>query len=123
MCKKLLVMLLSTAMIFATLSTTASAAVVTTQQVVAFDHRQGLINNINNNLQRRDVQQAMINLGVDPKEAEQRVSVLSNHELAELDSRINDLPAGGSVLALIGAVFVVLLILELTGVTNVFSKF
>jgi len=116
-------MLLSIAMIFASLSTTVSAAVVTTQQVVAFDHRQGLINNINNNLQRREVQQAMINLGVNPQEAEQRVSVLSNQELAELDSRINDLPAGGSVLALIGAVFVVLLILELTGVTNVFSNF
>jgi len=41
--------------------------------------------------------------------------------LAELNSQLDSLPAGG-VLALIGAVFVVLLILELTGVINVFSK-
>jgi hypothetical protein len=32
------------------------------------------------------------------------------------------LPAGGSLLGLIGAVFVVLLILEVTGVIDIFKK-
>jgi uncharacterized membrane protein (Fun14 family) len=41
----------------------------------------------------------------------------------QLSSQIESLPAGGdSVLVLIGAVFVVLLILELTGVIDIFKK-
>jgi hypothetical protein len=35
---------------------------------------------------------------------------------------MQDLPAGGSALAVIGVVFLVLLILELVGVTNIFTK-
>jgi Family of unknown function (DUF6627) len=121
--KKVIVLVLSVSVAFAALLNSASAAVVTTQQVLSMDQRQELVNNINSQLQRRDVRQAMVSLGVDPRQAEQRVSSLSSQELAELDWRINDLPAGGSILALIGAVFVVLIILELTGVTNVFSNF
>jgi hypothetical protein len=32
------------------------------------------------------------------------------------------MPAGGSVLAVVGVVFIVLLILELTGVIDIFNK-
>jgi len=74
-------------------------------------------------LARDDVRDQMIQLGVNPAEAQTRVVQLTESELLELKSRIDELPAGGSVLALIGAVFVVLLILELVGVINIFQKF
>jgi hypothetical protein len=65
----------------------------------------------------------MIDMGVDPAQALLRVSSLSDQELAQLDEQIDTLPAGGdSVLAIIGIVFIVLLILELTGVINIFNK-
>jgi len=63
----------------------------------------------------------MIALGVDPGQARLRVSSLSDTELDQLAGELETLPAGGDILALIGAVFVVLLILELTGVINVFK--
>ena len=66
----------------------------------------------------------MLAFGVDPENVQDRLDVLTDEELMQLASRLPDMPAGGdSILALIGVVFVVLLILELVGVTNVFAKF
>ena len=41
---------------------------------------------------------------------------------SDMAKKMQDAPAGGDVLVLVGAVFVVLLILELTGVTDIFKK-
>ncbi len=65
----------------------------------------------------------MIGLGVNPSDAQARVAALTDSELQALDQRIESMPAGGDVLAVIGIVFIVLLILELTGVINIFKKF
>jgi len=54
-------------------------------------------------------------------QAQARVASLSDLELAQLDGQLDSLPAGGS-LALVGAVFVVLMILEFTGVIDIFKR-
>jgi hypothetical protein len=38
-----------------------------------------------------------------------------------LDARIDEMPTGSGVIGIVGAVFVVLLVLELVGVTNIFT--
>ena len=81
------------------------------------------IDRINGFLAQDSVRQQMINLGVDPNDAQARVSALTDSELQALDQRIATAPAGGDFLAVIGIVFIVLLILELTGVINIFKKF
>lgn len=73
-------------------------------------------------LAREEVREQMVALGVNPDDASNRVAALTDQELTLLQYHINDLPAGSSALALIGAVFLVLIILELVGVTNIFSK-
>jgi hypothetical protein len=63
-------------------------------------------------------------LGVDPAEAQRRVDALSDAELAALQGRLDQLPAGGFVGAIVGAaliVFLVLLITDLAGLTDVFT--
>jgi hypothetical protein len=85
------------------------------------DAREARIADLQSELAREEVQHAMIALGVDPGQARLRVSSLSDTELDQLAGELETLPAGGDILALIGAVFVVLLILELTGVINVFK--
>ena len=122
MIKKCIALILSSTLIFASFTSHVAAAVVGTQQAFSIEQRQGSINHIQSELQRADVQQAMIELGVDPQQALLRVNSLSDQELVELNSQLDNLPAGGSILALVGAVFVVLLILELTGVINIFNK-
>jgi hypothetical protein len=74
-------------------------------------------------LSRDDVQKQLVALGVNPADARDRVAALTDQELKQLQDRINKLPAGGDAfLAVLGAVLVVLIVLELVGVTNVFNK-
>lgn len=76
-------------------------------------------------LEREDVQQAMVEQGVDLSEARQRVASLSDAELAQVAQAMDQLPAGGDGLgAVIGAavlIFLVLLITDILGFTNVFN--
>ncbi|NND45007.1 MAG: PA2779 family protein [Xanthomonadales bacterium] len=109
-------------LIWSGLATQVSAAMIQTQDVLAIDARQERIEAIHGELARDEVQQAMIELGVDPQEAHLRVASMSDQELVQLEQQLDSLPAGGSFFGVVGVVFVVLLILELVGVTNVFTK-
>lgn len=105
------------------LQSTASAAVIGTQDYLAAEARAGHLAEINEALSRADVQAQLVALGVDPAHAATRAAALSDAELAQVAEQMQTLPAGGdSFLAVIGIVFLVLLILELTGVTDIFKK-
>ncbi len=121
-----IVILLSSVLVWAGFSTTVAAAVVSTGDAFAIERSatgsSEHLAQVQAVMARHDVQQAMIQLGVDPVEAELRVAALSGPELAQLQGQLDQLPAGGSLLGLIGAVFVVLLILEVTGVIDIFKK-
>ena len=71
---------------------------------------------------RENVQEQIIALGADPAEVQERIAALTAGELRLLEQEINNMPAGSGVLVVIGIVFVVLIILELTGVINIFTK-
>jgi hypothetical protein len=65
----------------------------------------------------------LVGLGVDPLEAQRRVAALSAEEVAAVQGRLDQLPAGGFVGEVVGAiliVFLVLLITDIAGLTNVF---
>ncbi len=63
-------------------------------------------------------------LGVDPVDASARVDSLTAAELHLLESRLADLPAGGTgVIEVVGIVAIVLIVLELLNVTNFFTEF
>ncbi len=72
---------------------------------------------------RDEVRAQLEGFGVESSMAAERAAQLSDAELQQLAMNIDSQPAGGSALAVVGIVFVVLLILELVGVTNVFSSF
>jgi hypothetical protein len=99
----------------------AQAAIVGTDAAMAMSERDDALTRINAVLMRDDVRGQLEALGVDPEDAMARVNALTNAELAALQARLDELPAGGSLLGILGAVLVVLLVLELLGVTNVFT--
>ncbi len=102
----------------------AHAAVIGTPTFSQSMSRDARIERINGFLARDSVRNQMISLGVEPNDAQTRVAALTDSELQALDQRIDSMPAGGDgFFALVGVVFVVLLILELLGVTHIFSKF
>jgi hypothetical protein len=71
---------------------------------------------------REDVREKMAALGVNPDDAANRIAALTDQEVSQLQNRIDELPAGSGVLAVLGIVLVVLIVLELVGVTNVFNR-
>ncbi len=71
-------------------------------------------------LARDEVRAQMLALGVDPAEVEARVALLGDEEIRELAGRLDALPAGGSVLGVVFAVFIVLLVTDILGLTKVF---
>jgi hypothetical protein len=102
------------------------AVIVGTEQAMGLaaqaDARTDLLAEVRSALQREDVQKQLVELGVDPQLALERIGSLTPDELAALDGQLDDLPAGGSLLAVLGVLLVVLIVLDLVGVTNVFAK-
>lgn len=121
MYKKIIATLCSVLLLWSAMVTGVSAAVVTTRDAMALQTHQQRLSEVQSVMARAEVQQAMIDMGVDPTQASMRVASLSPQELADLHSNLNTAPAGG-ILGLIGAVFIVLLILEVTGVIDIFKK-
>ena len=75
-------------------------------------------------ISRNDIKKSLISQGIDPDEAKTRVDSLSDDEVIEVADKIEQLPAGGGVFgAIIGAaliVFLVLLLTDILGYTDVF---
>ena len=101
---------------------TATAGVISTQQALSAEMCAVKETQVRSSLARDDVRQAMQRLGVDPADADARIASLSDAELVRMQGELDSLPAGGDALAVIGVVFLVLLILELVGVTNIFNR-
>jgi hypothetical protein len=110
-------------LIVATFPQQALAALIQTPDAIAAQQGGQPIERMTRLLAREDVRAQLVQMGIDPTVAEERVAALTEAEAAQLQQQLDSLPAGGdSVLAVIGIVFIVLLILELTGVINIFSK-
>lgn len=100
----------------------ASAAMIDTNAAVAATTRAANLARVDSVLARADVQQRLTDLGVEPQAAHDRAAALTDAELANFATQLEHAPAGGDILAVIGVVFVVLMILEFTGVIDIFKK-
>lgn len=98
----------------------ATAAMMGTAEV-APDMRGEQLERVDRFLAREQVRDLLLAQGVAQEDARARVAALSDTELALLSRQIDELPAGAGGLALIGAVFVILVVLEIVGVINVFK--
>jgi len=113
---------LSFAVLNAGLLQSAQAGVVDTAALVQTS-RDTSIASIQSQLARSEVRAQLQKFGVESADIESRMAVMSDQELAQLAKRMQETPAGGDgLLAVIGLTFVVLIILELTGVINIFNR-
>ncbi len=71
-------------------------------------------------LDREDVRQQLVAMGVDPKAAQERVAALSDEEIQNLNGRVQSLPAGGDILGVAVLIFLVLLLTDILGYTDIF---
>jgi len=102
----------------------AYAAMIGTETVLETSRGQEARVYLKSLLAREDVQAALIARGLDPQEAKARIDSLSDAEAVNAADKFEQLPAGGGVLEtlLIVAflVFLILLITDIAGYTNVF---
>ena len=100
------------------------AAMVPTEATLDKTIAQDARNHLKTLISRNDIKDALISQGIDPDEAKARVDSLSDSEVIKVADKIEQLPAGRGVFgAILGAaliVFLVLLITDILGYTDVF---
>ena len=102
---------------------TAMAALIGTEDLVSSQKATEARAYINTVLAREDIQQLLMARGIDPIEAQARVGVLTDQEAIRMAETMENLPAGGSIAWIFGLavlVFLVLLVTDLLGYTNIF---
>lgn len=100
----------------------APAGMIGTSQLLENEARAESLTRIEMLLARDDVGQQLVALGVEPALVLERLNAMTTEELLALEHRFDEQVAGGDALAIIGTVFLVLLILELVGVTDIFKS-
>ena len=117
----LVILALST---FSIISAPAHAAMVNTAEILKQSKHNFDRDRINTFLGRSEVQKHLLNWGINPEEAKARTDSLTDQEIEKIVARIDQLPAGGGALGtIVGAaliIFVVLLITDILGLTDIF---
>ncbi|GGB79763.1 hypothetical protein GCM10011352_01780 [Marinobacterium zhoushanense] len=107
---------------FAGIQAPAYAAIVGTDQIAAETELDTQRARIHDMLARDDVKQQMIDLGVDPNMVQERVNGMTPAELAQVEGRLDQLPAGSGALGTIALVLLILILLDVAGVTDIFPR-
>lgn len=121
MIKKIVALVLSGLLVSVGFTGQVAATVIGTQEALRTESHQARVSEVQALLARSDIADAMVQMGVDPAEAQLRVAALSEAELVDLQDQLENAPAGG-VLAVLGVILVVFIILDLTGVVKVFRR-
>lgn len=118
--KRLISSLLIVSMSLAGLPISAQAGIVSTEEVISAEAAAANLDRVSSFLARQDVQQALQEQGISAQAAVDRVKAMSDEEVAALAGRVDQAPAGGNVLGILFAVFVILLVTDILGLTKVF---
>lgn len=111
----------ASAMVGMTMPLSVQAGPVDTESVAAADAARVDRDSLRGMLDRAEVRAQLQALGVDPEAARARIDTLSDDEIAQIQGRLHELPAGGSdILGVVFAVFIILLVTDILGLTKVF---
>ncbi len=97
-----------------------SMDLVSTQSVLAADRAGADRQRIQETPARADVQDQLVKQGVDLDEVEARVASLSDAEAQQMADQLEQLPAGAGVVGALFAVFIILLVTDILGLTDVY---
>lgn len=98
----------------------ANAAIIDNSQVI--DQVQQTIekDDLLQAINRVDVQQQLLSMGVTAADLENRINQMTAEEVAQLNQQIDELPAGGDVVGIIVLIFIVFVITDVIGATDIF---
>jgi len=93
---------------------TANAGMVGTQQLLPS------MPSVNLQQLRQDIKGQLVDLGVEQQQAENRVAAMTDAQISELNQKLADLPAGADLGSVILTIFIVLVITDVMGATDIF---
>jgi len=97
------------------------AAMIGNDQIIAQASNQLTIDQLVTALDREEIQNQLIAMGVNPEDAKLRISQMTESELAEVQQHLDEMPAGGiSVLGAALLIFIILIITDMLGATDIF---
>ena len=105
-------------------ATTAKAGIIGTETVINTVQGEKSHSRVIAFLDRQEVRDAFVKKGINPEQAKSRVASLTDQEISQICKTLDQLPAGGDGFgAVIGAavlIFLVLLVTDILGFTNVY---
>lgn len=117
--KKLGIAVIATGMMGAQLAP-VQAAMVGTPQAIQAEQTRVERADLLAALEREDVRTQLEAMGVDSAMAAERVAAMTDAEIAELNQRIGELPAGGDALGVILLILLIFVITDVIGATDIF---
>jgi hypothetical protein len=96
------------------------AGLIGTEAIVHAGQAQTARDRVQVLLERDEVRQQLLARGVDAAQVQARLDALSESELQQLAAQVDQLPAGGDALGLAVFVFLVLLLTDILGYTDIF---
>ena len=117
---RFLTALLAVSILFVSVQPAVNAAMISTSDLVATE--QSRIDRVFllNSLEREEVQTALTSQGVDLEMAKQRVASMTDEEVRALNQKMDEMPAGSGIVITVVVVFLVLLITDIVGWTDVY---
>jgi hypothetical protein len=115
--------ILSVASVFlaASFQAPVMAAMVNNEQLAMQAQLQLQRDEVRSLLAREDVRETMLGYGISNADVDARINNLTESELLQIQHRLAQLPAGGDgVLGTVVLIFVILLLLDVLGTTDIF---
>ena len=98
----------------------AQAAIIANNQIIhqieQANDKEALLQTLN----RIDVQEQLLDMGVNTVDIESRINQMTHEEIAQLNQQFDTLPAGGDALGIIVLVFIIFVITDVIGATDIF---
>ena len=113
------VSMILTALVLSLSFNSANATMVSTTSLLQGNHSISHGEDITN--MRLGLSDALVHYGVSTQDADSRVALLTNDQVAMLNNQLADMPAGGDVLGLVVLVFLIFVITDAVGATDVFT--
>lgn len=100
--------------------TPAYASMVSTETVLQQAQRSVDRSELLQMLDREDVQTQLQAMGVDAAAAKQRVASMTDEEIRQLNAHLSEMPAGGDALGILLFLFLVFVVTDMLGATDIF---
>ena len=98
----------------------AQAAMIGNQQIISQNQSQQTRDSLQQLFAQQAARQQLQAWGVSPDRIKNRIDSLTDTELARINQQVNDLNAGGNILGILLVIFIVFIITDVIGATDIF---